>query len=117
LYKFYHEGTLNYLDYSLTHHSCDQVHWPLKFEQGQIGGVIEILNYSYGINLDYDNIESLYYKLYREFPGDKFVETMNSEKLFDHSAYIFPPQWNDASVVLFTESAWKHPIEDQRKEF
>lgn len=114
LYKFYQSQTLNYLEYSLTNklndsHMGDQFREEIVVQYYE--RVIQATNDVFDLQLDYNEFKILYESLCRELPGDEIFEQYIKENRhsFDIASYVFPTEWNDASLIVMPETWFDHP--------
>lgn len=117
LYKFHNENKLDYLDYSLTYILNDNnAEGSHQFQSHNYNILIELLNKIYDLDLNVDSMKSLYYEFARKLPGDKFGEMAAKQlQAFDLANYVFPPAWNDTSLVINPETWWRHPITEENR--
>jgi hypothetical protein len=106
LYQFFKENTLDRLDYSLTNSlnpygafkdSISQDYQPI------LNGIDEDLNL--------EDLKKIYSQLERTLPGDSFSEVIKSGKVnsFDVANYLFPDEWNNASLIVMPETWFDNP--------
>jgi hypothetical protein len=110
LYKFFVEDEMDRLDYSLTYvlNACQ----PNQFQEETYSMLLDWMNGLYDLDLDLAKMKELYFKFARSFEGDQFGE-MALKKLhaFDLANYVFPPQYNNASLIINPETWWRHPAQ------
>lgn len=110
LYKFFIENHLDYLDYSLTYVLNENQ--PDQFQEEMYHRLIEYMNGLYDLNLDLDSMKQLYFKFTKTFDGDQFGELARKMiNSFDLANYVFPPQYNDAGLIINPETWWRHPAQ------
>ena len=107
LYKFFKEGTIDQLDYSLTNslNNYDDVFYNSASQDYQ-----PILN-AIDEDLSFEDLRKLYSQLERTLPGDSFSEVnkMGILHSFDVANYLFPDEWNDASLIVMPETWFDNP--------
>lgn len=115
LYKFHVENKLEYLDYSLNYALNEDV-MGNQFMLDNYDLVIQMLNRIYDLNLDINSMRDLYFKFARTLPGDQFSELAKKKiQAFDIANYVFPPGWNDASLIINPETWWRHPVAEENR--
>jgi hypothetical protein len=107
LYKFLKENTLEHLDYSLTN-TLNNYENPFKDLDAQ--DYQPILN-AIDENLTLDDLIKIYNQLKRTLPGDRFTEVTKKGLVnsFDLANYLFPDEWNDASLIVMPETWFDNP--------
>lgn len=107
LYKFLKENTLDRLDYSLTN-TLNNYENPFKDSDTQ--DYQPILN-AIDENLTLDDLVKIYNQLKRTLPGDRFTEVTEKGLVnsFDLANYLFPDEWNDASLIVMPETWFDNP--------
>lgn len=99
LYEFYANNSLDLLEHSLN---------PLYDKNADFSWLIDWLNSTYGLTLNKDTFDKLYRRLQRIIPGDDFRNLIT--KTTTATLLVFPPYWNDAPLILMTESNFSHPV-------
>jgi hypothetical protein len=107
LYKFLKENTLDRLDYSLTN-SLNNYENPFKDDDTQ--DYQPILD-SIDEDLTLDDLIKIYNQLKKTLPGDRFTEVTEKGLVnsFDLANYLFPDEWNDASLIVMPETWFDNP--------
>ena len=116
LYKFYQSQTLEYLEYSLTNklndsHMGDQFREEIFYEYYTT--VMQAMNDVFNLSLDHNELKILYHSLSRELAGDEIFKQYikESRHSFDIASYVFPTEWNDASLIVMPETWFDHPAQ------
>lgn len=107
LYKFFKEGTINQLDYSLTNslNNYDDVFYNSNSQDYQ--PILDAIDE----DLSFEDLRKLYSQLERTLPGDSFSEInkMGILHSFDIANYLFPDEWNDTSLIVMPETWFDNP--------
>lgn len=93
-YEFFTNGKLDLLEYSLI---------PLYSEEDHhYSWLVDWLNRKHNLSLTVSAFKELYTGFRKTLSGDEFLNT--SMQGIDPSMLIYPPQWDDAALILMTES-------------
>jgi len=106
LYKFFKENTLDRLDYSLT----NTLNAYSAFKDSISQDYQPILNVM-DEDLSFEDLKNIYSQLERTLPGDSFCEVNKAGLVnsFDVANYLFPDEWNDASLIVMPETWFDNP--------
>ena len=107
LYKFLKENTLEHLDYSLTN-TLNNYENPFKDNDTQdYQPILDAIDE----DLDLNDLVKIYNQLKKTLPGDRFTEVNKTGIVnsFDVANYLFPDEWNDASLIVMPETWFDNP--------
>lgn len=106
LYKFFKENTLDRLDYSLT----NSLNAYSAFKDSISQDYQPILN-AIDEDLSFEDLKNIYSQLERTLPGDRFAEVTEKGLInsFDVANYLFPDEWNNASLIVMPETWFDNP--------
>lgn len=98
LYEFYKNNSLHLLDYSLRFNYINR-----GYEKFFLNPVFQVVSKEFEVELG--QVFADYFKLQNDIPDDDFFYSLqNTGNHFYLSAYSYPKQWNNASLVIVMET-------------
>ena len=111
LYKFYINNQLHLLDYSLTTALFEPKTGepcPDRYKVDPL--LLLIMQHMYDQNLNEEKLLEIYHSLERELPGDDGLQLAREGTCdIDVATYYFPPQWNDADLIIMPDTFYSTP--------